>query len=394
MTPLPKGFSFSAAVAGIKASGAADLALAVAPDGASAAAIFTRNLVVAAPVVVGRRNIVRSRGRMRAVIVNSGNANCATGAAGIQAAGRICAAAAKLLRTSAVSVFPSSTGIIGQPLPAEKIRAKLPELVHSAAPTAAALQAFARAILTTDTRTKTAFGTLRFRGKTVTIAGVAKGAGMIHPNMATMLVYLFTDVDASPAQLKRELRSSAGQTFNRITVDGDTSTNDTVLLMASGASGVPLQRVRPAFAAALARVCSALAQQILSDGEGVQHVVEIRVTEARSRAQAECVARTVAHSLLVKTALAGADPNWGRIIAAAGRAGTRLDAARLSVWIGEVRVCRGGGAVLFDAQRAHRIMRRPQYSIRVSLGVGRTEASVFTTDLTAEYVHINADYST
>ncbi len=322
---LPMGFSFSALAAGIKASGRPDLALVEIAGGASAAALFTTNRVVAAPVEVGRALLAASDGRVRALIVNSGNANCATGRGGIRACERVCADAAKLLGVQMAEVFPSSTGIIGVPLPVDKIRANLPGLIAKRSSTPQAADAFSRAIMTTDTRPKIASARLRVGSKSVTLMGMAKGAGMIHPQLATMLVYLFTDAKASATDLRRLLREACDNSLNCISIDGDTSTNDTVLLLASGGSGVRISSgsVRKKFAVVLNRVCQSLAEQIVTDGEGVQHVIRLYVEQARNREEALTVARTIAHSLLVKTAWAGADPNWGRILAAIGRSGIR-----------------------------------------------------------------------
>lgn len=275
-TNPPQGFLFSACIAGIKASGKPDLALALVPDGASAAAMFTRNQVVAAPVTVGREHLRRGQGLMRALIVNAGNANCATGKQGLKAAASVCIGVARHIKVSPHRVFPSSTGIIGVPLPVEKIHAAIPGLIDSAAGGSEAFDQFANAILTTDTHKKVAAQSITYNQTRVVLAGVAKGAGMIHPNMATMLVYLFTDLSASPRELQTCLKEAADQSFNNISIDGDTSTNDTALLLASGKSGVQFKSVRIEFQAALTKVCRALAGQIVADGEGVKHVVRLR----------------------------------------------------------------------------------------------------------------------
>ena len=393
---LPAGFSFSSASAGIKASGRPDLALVEACAGTTAAAVFTKNRVVAAPLEVGRAALAATRGRIRAVIVNSGNANCATGKAGISACQEVCAGLATLLKLRASEIFPSSTGIIGVPLPVEKIVSRLPELTAGRKATKRGIADFARAIMTTDTRPKLASASFSSGKSTANILGVAKGAGMIHPQLATMLVYLFTDISATPGELKRCLQSACEQTFNCISIDGDTSTNDTVLLLASGRSGVQLNgpSVLRGFSSALLEVCQSLAEQIIWDGEGVEHVITLSVEQARSKAEARQVAETVAHSLLVKTAWAGADPNWGRILAAAGRSGIALNPAKVSIQIGDQMVCRGGVGCAFDEKRAHKALAQPQCNIRVLLGRGRESIRFLTTDLTAEYVRINADYST
>src|SRR5262249_33909127 len=266
------GVTFGATAAGIKLSRKPDLALAVMPEGASAAALFTRNRVVAAPLVVGREHLAATHGRVRALLVNSGNANCATGEDGLRACRHICAEVAGLLGIRAAEVFPSSTGVIGVPLPAARIQRALPRLIAAPRATRGAALAFARAVLTTDTRLKVAGAAFRSRQETVSLLGIAKGSGMIHPQMATMLVYLFTDVAATPGQLRPLLAEAAEDSFNSVSVDGDTSTNDTVLLLATGASGIALKSsgVRGRFATALRQVCQSLADQIVRDGEGAR----------------------------------------------------------------------------------------------------------------------------
>jgi glutamate N-acetyltransferase/amino-acid N-acetyltransferase len=393
-TRLPRGFLFSACAAGIKPSGKPDLALALAPEGASAAAMFTRNQVVAAPLIAGRENLRRGQGVLRALIVNAGNANCATGKQGLKAARHVCAGLARQINAQEYHVFPSSTGIIGVPLPVEKIHAALPELLSTAAESEVAFDQFANAILTTDTHKKVATQTITFNGLEVTLTGVAKGAGMIHPNMATMLVYLFTDLSASPRELQQLLKASVEHSFNNISIDGDTSTNDTVLLLASGKSGVNFKSVRDEFQAALTKVCRSLAAQIVADGEGVQHVVRLVIEEARTRKEARQMARAVANSSLVKTAWAGADPNWGRILAAIGYSGISIKPERINIYLGEQQVCRHGAACPFDHEQAHRYMSEPVYEIRIMLGTGNAHLEFLTCDLTAEYVRVNAEYST
>ncbi|HLJ27271.1 MAG TPA: bifunctional glutamate N-acetyltransferase/amino-acid acetyltransferase ArgJ [Candidatus Angelobacter sp.] len=391
---LPQGFLFSACTAGIKASGKPDLALTLAPDGASAGAMFTRNQVVAAPLVVDREHLRLSRGRIHALIVNAGNANCATGAHGLRAARTVCKEVAQAIKVKVQQVFPSSTGIIGVPLPVEKITAALPGLIGSVSEEREAFTAFATAIMTTDTRMKVAAEELTYKGTKARIAGVCKGAGMIHPNMATMLAYLFTDVMATPGELQRCLKGVVDQTFNSISIDGDTSTNDTVLLLASGKSGVPLKSVRAEFEKRLQQVCGSLAQQIVADGEGVKHVVRLKIEQARNVSEARQIARAIATSALVKTAWAGSDPNWGRMLAAAGYSGVKINPAKINIHLGNQLICRNGAAVLFDRDRAHEYMSQSAYEIRITLGLGKSSLEFLSCDLTDEYVHINADYST
>lgn len=391
---LPRGFLFSSCTAGIKASGKPDLALAIAPEGATAAAMFTRNQVVAAPLVVDREHLRLSRGRIHALIVNSGNANCATGPTGLASAKKVCQQVAQALKLKPREVFPSSTGIIGVPLPVGKITAAIPNLVASAHNQNDALTSFAQAIMTTDTRMKIATEEFSHKNQTVTIAGVAKGAGMIHPNMATMLAYLFTDVMATPRELQQAMQSAVELTFNSISIDGDTSTNDTALLLASGKSGVQYKSVKAAFDGALKKVCASLAEQIVADGEGVKHVVRLKIEQAQNLKEARQIAVSIANSALVKTAWAGADPNWGRILAAIGYSEVKINPAKINIYLGADLICRNGAAVAFDHNQAHEYMCQPRYDIRITLGAGKTNLDFLTCDLTQEYVHINADYST
>ncbi len=393
---LPRGFFWSAVKAGLKASGRSDVALAEAPLGASAAAMFTRNRVVAAPVEVDRKNLRRSKGRVRAVLVNAGNANCATGAQGLAAAEQSCAVLGKALEAAPEFIFPCSTGIIGVPLPLEKLVAAIPGVVAALADDEAALKSFAAAIMTTDTCMKLASTEFAAGKKTVRIAGVCKGSGMIQPNMATMLVYIFTDLDAQPGKLQSALKTAVEPTFNAISVDGDTSTNDTVLLLASGASAVKLGAggVANQFAQALRAVCASLAEQVVRDGEGAQHLVRLRIAGAKSMEEARTIARSIANSPLVKTAWAGCDPNWGRILSSVGKSGIAVDPARVNIFFGPQQVCKNGMAHPFDEKTAHEYLKQREYGIRVELGRGKHSVEFLTCDLTVDYVHINADYST
>lgn len=388
---LPKGFQFSATTAGIKASGKPDLAFILASPSSRGAALFTKNRIVAAPVEVGRSHLARNAGRLRAVVVNSGNANCATGAQGVRDCKKVCLEIARLLKVQDAQILPSSTGIIGVPLPTEKITSNLSSLLANAGASLEHLNAFANAIITTDTRPKIASKALK---SGAVITGIAKGSGMIHPQLATMLVYLVTDVAATPAELRAALREACDESFNVISVDGDTSTNDTLLLLASGESKVQLSKVRKDFQLALRDVCRSLAEQIVRDGEGVQHVIRLRISEAKSRAEALQIARAISSSLLVKTAWAGADPNWGRILAAAGRSGVAIDPKKVSVTIGDQIVCKGSVACGFDEKRAHEHLAAAESTVGIRLGRGKFALDFLTTDLTAEYVRINADYST
>lgn len=399
ISAVPAGFRYAAVRAGIKPSGKPDFACALAAEGSTAAAMFTSNQLVAAPVVVGRDHLRTSGGSVRFVAVNAGNANCATGQAGIDACRRVCAAAAKQFGCITEEVFPSSTGIIGVPLPADKLVQALPAISAEMGNTPEYVQRFAEAILTTDTRAKIAASKLHCEAGEVNILGIAKGAGMIAPQLAphaTMLVYLFTDAKISSEDLQRFLRQAVEATFNCISIDGDMSTNDTVLLLASGASGVQITTPDPsAFAGSLKTVCASLARQIVEDGEGVGHVVELSIEGAATDADANRIARSIAHSPLVKTAFAGCDPNWGRILAAAGYSGAAFDPATTFLWIGGLPVCRNGQvAPDFDKEQVHRAMLQREVTVHMTLGLGNGCCEFLTCDLTAEYVRVNAEYST
>ncbi|MGH9598421.1 MAG: bifunctional glutamate N-acetyltransferase/amino-acid acetyltransferase ArgJ [Terracidiphilus sp.] len=400
---IPRGFRFGAARAGLKASGRTDFALIVADAPASAAAEFTANRVVAAPVIVAREHLRATHGKVRVAAINAGNANCAAGQPGLDAARATCAAVAELFKCRAEEISPSSTGVIGVPLPAAKLIAALPALVDSLGREPSDFELAANAILTTDLVKKTAFARIEVAGadgatREVRIAALGKGSGMIYPQLvphATMLVFILTDAAVEPPVLDGYLREAVEVSFNRISVDGDTSTNDTVLLMASGASGAAIGAGDAAFAAALTQVCTSLARQIVADGEGVKHVVELRIAGAASDADALRVAKAIAHSPLVKTAWAGSDPNWGRLAAAIGYSGAEIDPDRFDIRFGELPVCRNGGRdPEFDEAAAHAYVEQPEFSIAIDLHQGSGACVFWTTDLTAEYVRINADYST
>ena len=399
---LPSGFRWAAVKAGIKASGRTDVALAVADAPAAAAAMFTSNQVKAAPLLVAADHLRATGGYVRAVLVNAGNANCATGEQGLAAARESCRQLAASLGTAVEEVFPSSTGIIGVPLPVEKLTSALPGAVAALEDSIAAAEAFATAIMTTDTRMKTASAVVSVGGRPVHVFGCCKGAGMIGPQVvphATMLVYLFTDLGASPVDLQAMLRPAVEASFNSISVDGDTSTNDTVLLLASGGSGAayadaPSDEQRD-FQAGLQEVCDALAHAIIDDGEGVTHVVTLRVSGARDNAAAKQIARSIAHSPLCKTAWSSADPNWGRILAAVGYAGVPFDPAKVSIRIGGLPVFEHGTrSAAMDEAAVHQRMLQREYEIAIHTGDGPGTCRFLTCDLTIEYVHINADYST
>ena len=400
---LPRGFAWSAVTAGIKASGRPDVALVVAHAGTAGAALFTRNRMVAAPVTVGQEHLLETGGRVRAVVVNAGNANCATGQAGLESARQTCARLAELVGCDPAEVVPSSTGIIGVPLPIGKLLDALPGAVSELGTRIDDAEAFSTAILTTDTRMKVAHAVVLVGGREVRFFGCCKGAGMIGPDVgpphATMLVYMFTDLRVEPEELRELLEPVVESTFNSISVDGDTSTNDTVLLLASGGSGAVWKGATEAekngVRHALQGLCRQLAYSIIDDGEGVTHVVTLQVSGAATDADAKQVARTIAHSPLCKTAWSSGDPNWGRIVAAAGRAGVPFHTADVSVWIAGLPVFeRGTRSAAMDEAAVHQRMLERHYEIKVELGSGPGQCRFVTCDLTAQYVHINADYST
>src|ERR1700720_1584569 len=394
---IPRGFSFSSAGCGLKKSGL-DLGLLVSETPAVAAAMFTTNGVQAAPVRLSQMHLRRSRGKMRAVVVNSGNANCCTGSDGYSASEATSRKVARELALDPSQVLVCSTGVIGLPMRVEKILKAVPALVRTRTGEPEAFSQFTRAIMTTDTRPKWAAANRSISGKAVRILGCCKGAGMIQPNMATMLAFLATDAAISPAMLSRALRSVVADTFNAITVDGDTSTNDTVAILANGESGA--RRIArdgadfKKFRGALEIVCRTLALQIFEEGEGAQRVIEIEVRGAPSDRAAGQIARTIANSPLVKTALAGADPNWGRILAAPGRAGVSFDFEPVDISLAGILVCRRGGEHPFSERVTHKKMLAKYVPIVVEMHSGKGNARVWTCDFTGEYVNINASYRT
>jgi glutamate N-acetyltransferase/amino-acid N-acetyltransferase len=384
------GFRFAGVAAGIKSKGGLDVGLMEADRPVPAAARFTQNRLPAAPVLLSRAALARSRGLARAALVNSGNANALTGAAGDADARRMAAAGAAALGAEPGQVLVASTGVIGVRLPIAAVEAGAAAAARELRPDG--FRDFATAILTTDRAPKIAEGTVRG----ARLVGCTKGAGMIAPNMATTLTFVATDAagpGASAASLARLLGRACERSFNAITVDGDTSTNDMVLVMASRA-GPPVAAA--ALGDALAELLGDLARQLMRGGEGVHHVVAVEVRGARSERAARQVAERIARSPLVKTAIAGADPNWGRILAAAGNAGVPLDPTRLRLDLDEVALVRGGIAV-DDPERERRaraVMQRPEYTIALDLGQGRARAHHLACDLSHEYVAINADYRT
>lgn len=396
----PLGFCASSVRAGIKVSGNPDVGLLVCDTLATAAAVFTLNKVVAAPVVIGRKHI--AGGRLRAVIVNSGCANACTGARGMRDAQQMCALAARAIGCPPAQILPSSTGIIGHHLPMDKIERGIADAGSALGNSEQHALDFADAILTTDLKRKAAATELRVGRKSVRIAGVCKGSGMIGPRMAlpgkqaTMLAYLTTDAAIAPALLRRLVNEASSGSFNAVTVDDHMSTNDTAAVLASGASEVKIdsKRLAASFAAALSEVCQSLAYQIAADGEGATKVVKIVVKSAVSDAAARAMARAIANSPLVKCAMHGNDPNWGRIVSAAGMAGVPFDPDRSTLRLQGTTVFRNGQPIPFDAEKLSAELKSPDVLAELTCRAGKGEATCWTCDLSKEYVTINADYHT
>jgi glutamate N-acetyltransferase/amino-acid N-acetyltransferase len=390
-----RGFRAAAVEAGIK-TGRTDLALLVSDRPCVAAGVFTTNLAKAAPVLVSAEHL--KAGTARAVIVNAGCANAATGAQGISDSRESAALVAHGLGCEANDVLVCSTGVIGVNLPMVKIRAAIPAAVSGLS--AEGGGAAARAIMTTDTKPKESSRTFEIGGVKATVGGIAKGAGMIAPSLAplhaTMLAFFTTDIAINKALLDSALLEAVGPTFNRITIDSDTSTNDTALVFANGASGAPAITTRgpdyDAFVAAFRAVCRDLALMMIRDGEGVQRIAEVVVMGARTAEDALRIGRAIADSPLVKAALHGGDPNWGRILAAAGRAGVSFDIQRIDIHIGDVFVCEGGAARAYDEAVAHAAMVEDPGRITVDVHQGDVSESMWMCDLTKSYVDINAHY--
>lgn len=386
---LPKGFVASGVRAGIRKK-RPDLGMIVAEDGAQAAAVFTKNRFQAAPVTLSRAALKKSGGRVKAVVVNAGCANAVTGQEGLDAAKRVRSRAAELLRCSDEEIFLASTGVIGVVLPDKKVRDFLPDAVSRLS--TGGVEALSHAILTTDVGPKVAQATFTIGGKRGRLVGVAKGAGMIHPNMATMLAFVMTDANVEAAKLQKMLKSSVDGSFNAISVDGDTSTNDCVLVMASGKLGNGAKDDLSDFARALETICRELAWMIVRDGEGAIRVMELEVTGARSDRDAKLAAHAIATSPLVKTALHGGDPNWGRILAAVGRSGARFSVRRVSLTAGPIRLVHNGQPVAYKEKDAAKVFSRERVPLYVDLGAGSAKAVVLSSDLGHDYVSLNADY--
>ena len=391
--PVVPGVRFAAASAGVKYQGRLDVMLAEVAKGSSIAGVFTRSATRSAPVLRCQANLAALDGTDApfAILVNSGNANAFTGGHGSRTVDAVESAVASAVGCPRGHVFTASTGVIGEPLPQERITAKIGELVANLAPDQG--EAAARAIMTTDTFPKGASETVEIDGETVTIAGFAKGSGMIAPDMATMLAYVFTDAKAAQADLQAALSATVETSFNAITVDSDTSTSDTVMLAATGASGVQVDTGNQAFMDALTRVMRDLAHQVVRDGEGASKFIEVTVTGAESDASARIVALAIANSPLVKTAFAGEDPNWGRVVMAVGKAGQPADRDRLSIRFGDILVAdKGWVAQSYTEEAGAAYMKGEELSISVDLGIGSGASTVWTCDLTHGYITINADY--
>ncbi|MGB3714496.1 MAG: bifunctional glutamate N-acetyltransferase/amino-acid acetyltransferase ArgJ [Candidatus Promineifilaceae bacterium] len=395
----PQGFRAAAVACGLKKSGKPDLALLVSESDCTAAGVFTRNQVVAAPVLLDQKTLKTNNKRIRVVATNAGNANACTGEPGMTAAKEMQRAAAELFGFHANQVLILSTGIIGVPLPIKKVKAGLRFAADELSKENG--EAAARAIMTTDTRPKHLAVHFDTASGPITIGGMAKGSGMIHPDMATMLAVITTDATVPSEKLPDMVREAVNHSFNRISVDGDTSTNDTVLVLANGASGITLesQASWSLFVQGVKLVCTELAKMIVRDGEGASKFVEIRVSGLESEEDAQAVARTIATSPLVKTALAGGDPNWGRILAAAGRAGVSFDQRSVKLWIRNfdkprLQLVHQGIPTEFAEIEALAIFNEPEIHIHLDLGKGPAEVTVWTCDLTHDYVTINADYRT
>jgi glutamate N-acetyltransferase/amino-acid N-acetyltransferase len=390
---LPLGFKYAAAHAGIRKVEKDDLALIVPDSPARAAAVFTRNVVQAAPVKLAKQNLKISKGKVAGVLINAGNANCAT-RTGERVALASCKALAKTLKTRPEYIVPASTGVIGVELDAKLLTAPLPQLVADLS--AEKFQTVAEAIMTTDTRPKTASEEVQFSDGLVRVAGMTKGSGMIHPNMATTLGFVMTDAVADPEDLTDILRFATERSFNSLTVDGDMSTNDTVLLLASGASKVkPSGKERKVLQEVVTWVMESLAEQIAADGEGAKKLVIVRTVGFKTTEDARKVARAVANSPLVKTAIAGSDPNWGRILSAAGYSGVSFDPASIDIELQRTVVCKSGLAAPFDEGELKTKLDESEVRIRiVNKNGGKGEARFFTCDLTEGYIQINGSYRT
>lgn len=393
--PVP-GFELGIASAGIKRPGRKDVVVMRCAEGSTIAGVFTLNAFCAAPVILAKQ---RAQGTVRYLLTNTGNANAGTGEPGMQAAIRSCASLAKLAGVEEKSILPFSTGVIGEPLPVEKIEAALPAALADLDENHWAEAA--TGIMTTDTLPKGASRQFEHQGVTVTVTGISKGAGMIRPNMATMLGYIATDAKVAQAVLQDLMRDAANKSFNRITIDGDTSTNDCCMLVATGQAGLPeITEARGELFSKLKQavfeVSMEVAQSIVRDGEGATKFVTVMVNGGKNHQECLDVGYAVAHSPLIKTALFASDPNWGRILAAVGRAGVpELDVSKIDVYLGSVCIAsKGGRSPSYTEEQGAAVMAEEEIEIRIELGRGTCSETIWTTDLSHEYVRINAEYRT
>ncbi len=385
------GFQTAGVASGLKKNGNKDLGLIYSEVPASVAAMFTRNLVKAAPVLLDQQRT--AKGVCRAVIVNSGNANCCTGDQGMQDAIRMGRLAAQGLMLDEEDVLVASTGVIGEPLPIEKIETAVPGLIKALS--ADGISDFAEAIMTTDTVPKVVSRSGDLAGKPFTVTGVIKGAGMIRPDMATMLCFVMTDINAHPEPLQAMLKKAVDRSLNRMTVDGDTSTNDTVLLMANGHSTVEVisENQKNAFQSVLDEAMIDLAKWLIKDAEGATKLVEIVVKGAKTKAEAHKIADTVANSPLFKTALFGEDANWGRVLAAVGRAGISVDPKKIDIFFGTTQMVKNGFGCGKEAEaEATKVLKQDEFTMTIDLKLGQEIETVYTCDFSIDYVKINADY--
>jgi len=387
------GIRLATAAAGIRKPGRQDVLLIEIAEGASTAAMFTSNAFCAAPVTLARKHLATASPRY--LLINSGNANAGTGEQGMLAAKRCCQSVADRFGCMSETVLPFSTGVIGEPLPDEKISAVLAPLKQNL--TSDGWQAAAQAIMTTDTRPKIVSRQVSVDGKSITLTGIAKGAGMIRPDMATMLSFLATDASVEQTTLQSCLRHAVNKSFNRITIDGDTSTNDAVVLMASGRSNVEISAENlPAFQALVDEVCIELARDIVRDGEGATKLINVTVEQGASEQECAQVAYAIAQSPLVKTAFFASDPNWGRILAAVGYAGLeQLDISQVQIYLDNVCIVNNGGrADSYTEEQAQKVMQQTEITVRVVLSRGEAKTTVWTCDFSYDYVKINAEYRT
>lgn len=385
------GFKFSGIASGIKVNGNPDLGLIISENEADIAAVFTKNLVCAAPVLLCKERI--NQGRAKAIIANSGNANCCTGEKGMENAYKMTKVISDALKISDDKVFCASTGVIGEPMPVEKIEASASKLIESASTDG--MNDFATAIMTTDLVSKIYTTKREVAGKTITVTGAAKGSGMIQPGMATMLCFICTDMGIASKDLYKVLLDGTEKSFNRITVDGDMSTNDTVMVMANGMSGLKSDdpAAMKAFDEMLSETLLALAKMVVKDGEGATKLVKIEVNGAPTNNDALLAAREIANSNLVKTALFGEDANWGRIIAAAGRSGAKLDQTKIDIFFNDVQMVKDGmGLGKTVEAEVSKILKSPEYTIRLELNIGQGKDFMYTCDFSYDYVKINISY--